>query len=322
MTDAAKALAASTLFEDLDEETLTDIGRLMQREEFAAGTTVFEQDAPGTSMMVVESGLMSSNLAVANGKRQKLIDIEPGDVIGELALLGDGRRGATLEAIEDTVVWSLDRAAFDVLRNDTRHSSARIVERIGLQAVKRLGMLYDYMRGTVDGVGEPASMDLEQFELRDPEPTDYIRSTLFFETFTNEEIEELTADLRTMFVKRGTVLWTSAQKPEAFGVVLRGAVETSIRGETTARRMRLSGPGRGVAVLALLGDNTDFACVESRAREDTVLLIFPWSITHELIERDDRLGRKFSDAIWSDVVRAVQYGEHPLPLAIAHAPAG
>ncbi len=322
MTDAANALRASKLFGDLDEETLVDIGRLMQREEYAAGETVFEQDAPGSSMMIVESGLMSSNLAIANGKRRKLIDVEPGDTIGELALLGDGVRGATLVALEDTVVWSLDRAAFDVLRNDTRHASARIVERIGRQAVERLHALYKALRETVGGDGEPAPIDVDQFELREPEAAEYIQTTLFFEAFTTAEIEEFTEGLDTVFVPRGAVLWSSSQAPHAFGIVLRGAVETSIRGKDRARRMRLSGPGRGVGVIGFLGGDMDSTAVESRAREDTVVLIVPWPRAWELIERDDRLGRKFSDAVWTDVVRAVQYGEHPLPLVLAFASDG
>lgn len=315
---ASRALAASTDFGDFDQEVLDDVARLMQRESYAAGEILFEQGQPGSSLMVIESGLLYAELKGLSGTRTKLEDIGPGQVIGELALLGDGIRTITLEAAEDTIVHALDRAAFDVLRLDTREASARFVDRIGHQAILRMHSLYERLRPALEGAPQRPAGPPAEYEEREPESLHYLQTTLFFEGFREEEIAEVTRDLRQLFVKRGTVLWPGGVKPHAFGVVLRGAIETSIRGEKVARRVRLSGPGRGVGLTMLLGDDVDLHGVESRAREDAVLLEIPWPRVRELLDRDDRIGRKFSDAVWSDAVRAVQYGERPLPLTISH----
>lgn len=315
---AARALAASTDFGDFEDAVLEDVARLMQREVFSAGEILFQQGEPGSSLMVIESGLLYAELKGLSGKRTKLQDIGPNQVIGELALLGDGIRTITLEAGEDTVVHVLDRAAFNVLRMDTREASARFVDRIGHQAVQRMHTLYERLRPALEGAPQRPPGPPAEYEEREPESLHYLQTTLFFEDFTEEEIAEVTTGLRQLFVKRGTVLWQSGEKPHAFGLVLRGAIETSIRGAKVARRVRLSGPGRGVGLTMLLGDDVDLHAVESRAREDAVLLEIPWPKMRELLDRDDRIGRKFSDSVWGDAVRAVQYGERPLPLTIAH----
>jgi hypothetical protein len=62
----------------------------------------------------------------------------------------------------------------------------------------------------------------------------------------------------------------------------------------------------------LLGERAFKQRIQSTAREHTVLLEFPWERVRELVNAEDKLSRRFANALWSDTVRAVQYGERPL----------
>lgn len=76
----------------------------MAREEFAAGSTIIQQSEPGSKFYVLEQGACE---VVVNG--EKVADLEQGKGFGELALMYDSPRAATVRATQAAVVWSLDR---------------------------------------------------------------------------------------------------------------------------------------------------------------------------------------------------------------------
>lgn len=301
------------MFSDMNLELLSDVGRLMSPVTFDANEVVFQQGDAGHSLLVLESGSFQSFLAGAGGKQIKLSEMRPGEVIGELSLLGHGKRTATVRASEPSVCWQLERAAFDVLRNDARTVASEVARRIGWQAVERLLNLYERVGATIVGTPLYDPRAFFDWQERDrPATTEYLASTLFFQNFTVQQVSHLTHGLRQLYCPRDTVVVPSGRVPSALLLVVRGAVETSMRGEHSARRLRLAGPGRAVGQIGLLGDRAYVHRVESRAREHTVLLELPWPRVHELLTAEDKVSRRFANAVWTDTVRAVQYGEHPI----------
>ena len=87
----------------------------------------------------------------------------------------------------------------------------------------------------------------------EPDETAYLETVLFFGRFSAPEIEGLFGDLRRLEAPRGaSVVTTDAEQGPALLIVLRGAVESSIRHGGLAARTRLAGPGRIVGHLNLL----------------------------------------------------------------------
>ncbi|CAG9331746.1 unnamed protein product [Blepharisma stoltei] len=68
---------------------------------------VFEQDQPGNTFFIVASGKLE---VYVNGKKVKTLGA--GDSFGELALLHDSPRSATIQTAERTTLWGLDRKTF------------------------------------------------------------------------------------------------------------------------------------------------------------------------------------------------------------------
>lgn len=313
MIGALQALGDSELFADMPRELLHDVAQLMHPITYDKGQYVCRQGDPGQSLIVIQEGKLEAYLAAPGGGRIKLSEIGPGDVIGELSLLGDGGRTATLVATDRTICWELERPAFDVLRHDSRSSAAEMVRRIGLQAIGRLHSLYGRLAPTIAGE-PPATTHETVIEPREPlEPVEYISTLLFFRDFKEKEVAKFSGPLRQLYVQRDSVLVKAGEAPEALYLVIRGAIETSIRGANSTRRLRLAGPGRLVGHTRVMKDHESTERVESRARENTVLMEIPWDEAERLLMSEDRIARRFSDAFWTDAVRAIQYGEHPIP---------
>jgi CRP-like cAMP-binding protein len=141
--EAATALAASRLFAALPSPILAEVGRLMRPVAFDAGETVFRQGQPGDHLILIESGLFEAALSTPGGRELPLSVIAPGEVVGELSLLGDGRRTSSVRAVEHSQGWLLDRRSFEFLRvSGATAGIAAVAERIGRLAVERLDALY------------------------------------------------------------------------------------------------------------------------------------------------------------------------------------
>lgn len=148
MIDAGRALAASRLFAALPEQVLGDVARLMRPVAFDADEVVFRQGQPGDHLILVESGKFEAWLSTPGGRERMPSVIGSGEVIGELSLLGDGRRTATVRAVESSCGWRLDRQAFEFLRvSGATAGVAAVAERIGRLAVERLRAVPAYGHG-------------------------------------------------------------------------------------------------------------------------------------------------------------------------------
>lgn len=316
MNDAAHALAASSLFATLPKAILADVGRLMRPVEFEPAGIVYREGQPGDHLILVESGRLEAWLSTPGGGEVRLSAIGPGEVTGELALLGDGRRTATIRAIERSRGWLLDRRAFELLRvsGDTSARAAAVAGVIGRLTVERLDTLY--RRTAAELSGEPPSADVLGSPPKIIEPAAdegaYLPTIRFFEHFHPADIDAVAGRLPRLALVRGELLAPAGEPPRALWIVVRGAVETTIRGSTLARRMRLAGPGRAVGHCGLLGPRGSNRRVESRARERAVLIELSWARVDELLAGDDETSHAFAAALWTDTVRALQHGERPL----------
>ena len=81
------------LFSDLDERELRAIADSMKARSFAAGSTVVEEGEAGVGFFVIESG--SAQVTVGG---REVGALGPGDHFGEVALIGDVNRTATITA--------------------------------------------------------------------------------------------------------------------------------------------------------------------------------------------------------------------------------
>ncbi len=105
-SDWASVLAGLPLFSRIGKRKLRKLVRQAQFAEFAPGESVVATDAPADSFYVILGGEAK---AFAKPAARTL---KTGDYFGEMALLDDGRRSATVVATADLHVLRIPRRAF------------------------------------------------------------------------------------------------------------------------------------------------------------------------------------------------------------------
>jgi CRP-like cAMP-binding protein len=96
------ALRQVSLFEDLDASELGQVALLFKQRRFNAGETVVMEGADGAAFFLIESG--EATVSVRGTDRAGL---GPGDHFGEIALIDEGVRSATITATTDLVCYGL-----------------------------------------------------------------------------------------------------------------------------------------------------------------------------------------------------------------------
>jgi len=102
-----------TLFAPLPLDTLLALSRVLATESYVAGETVFADGSPGHCLYLVRSGMLEVR------KNQRMLTrLGPGAYVGEMALIDDAPRSASVVVTEDCTLLRLDRAAFEDLTED------------------------------------------------------------------------------------------------------------------------------------------------------------------------------------------------------------
>lgn len=128
------------LFRNLDEEQYQDVVNAMAEKRVESGTIVIEQGAVGDFFYVVESGTLDCFIS-----GNKVTNYEAGGSFGELALMYNAPRAATIVATSDCVLWALDRVTFRTILMENTSRKRRMYETF-LSEVALLKSLEPYER--------------------------------------------------------------------------------------------------------------------------------------------------------------------------------
>jgi CRP/FNR family cyclic AMP-dependent transcriptional regulator len=102
MSAAADTLKKVPLFAGLDNKQIDRIASSMKERRFSAGETLTEQGSSGVGFFVIEDG--EAEVSV-NGEPKGTVG--PGEYFGEIALLSDSARTATLTAKSDMLCYGM-----------------------------------------------------------------------------------------------------------------------------------------------------------------------------------------------------------------------
>lgn len=95
----AKVLEKVPLFTDLGRRELMRLAATCVERDYSAGTTLVRQGQPGVGLFVIVSGHAKVGQDQAGGMRE-LSQLGPGDVFGEMSLLDDLPRSASVVAMD------------------------------------------------------------------------------------------------------------------------------------------------------------------------------------------------------------------------------
>jgi CRP-like cAMP-binding protein len=108
-TDRIADLAELPFFAGLDREDVEDILRRGSLVSFRAGETLVERGDLGNEMYIILSGAAEVDVG---GRFHR---IEPGDFLGEMAVMAGKKRVATVTAVEDVEALRISAADFEAI---------------------------------------------------------------------------------------------------------------------------------------------------------------------------------------------------------------
>jgi len=111
------------LFEGLSAGELEKVAYICAEKRFSKGQTIAKEGEQGNEFYIITEGFVDVLLGEKpRSTARVVVSLGSGQVIGEMSLLDQGPRSATLRAINDpTVVQVIQREAFEELcQQDTR----------------------------------------------------------------------------------------------------------------------------------------------------------------------------------------------------------
>ena len=101
-TASADVVQEIPLFAGLSPEQVEEVARLFKERRFAAGDTVIREGSGGAAFFLIDRGE-----ATVSVRGEECAWLRPGDSFGELAMIDEGARSATITATTDLVCWGL-----------------------------------------------------------------------------------------------------------------------------------------------------------------------------------------------------------------------
>ena len=109
----------SFIFNSLEDKELQTVIDSFEEKTFPAGKNVITQGEEGDVLYLVDSGeLICEKVFKAGDPPTYLKTYKPGESFGELALLYNAPRAATIRAKTDSTLWALDRECFNNIVKD------------------------------------------------------------------------------------------------------------------------------------------------------------------------------------------------------------
>ena len=135
----------SFLFSSLDPKDLEIVIGAMEEKRFKSGEDVITQGDKGDCLYFVEEGNLECYKKFSKDTEPVLVKkYEPGDSFGELALLYNAPRAATIRAVsEEVITWVLDRETFNNIVKDAAQKKREKFENF-LKKVEILSTIDSY----------------------------------------------------------------------------------------------------------------------------------------------------------------------------------
>lgn len=127
--DVLDSLRAIPLFSRVSEGDLEELATHLIERRFPKNATVVEEGLPGDYMYVIREGRVKVTKASEDGREKIMNFLESGAFFGDMALLGDETRSASVKTLEASVLLALSRRDFiDLIRQSPDLSLAVIEE--------------------------------------------------------------------------------------------------------------------------------------------------------------------------------------------------
>jgi CRP-like cAMP-binding protein len=133
-------LAGVELFEGLTKEEIEKVCSLCKKRQYKENEIIAAQDTPGMEMYIIQEGFVEVSVQRRGGSAGKVIvNLGIGQTVGEMSLIDQGLRSATIKAINTpTIVQVIAQADFEKLCEEDNHIGYIVMRNIASDLSFRL----------------------------------------------------------------------------------------------------------------------------------------------------------------------------------------
>jgi CRP/FNR family transcriptional regulator len=133
-----QALKQQSLFSDIDIEGLEKLSKIVKKFSLKKGEQLFKEKDDTRGVFLLHSGKVEISRVTADGWRQTLTVVTPGDFFGELSILERRHHVASAVAVEDAELFLIPKEEFDRLMEQDTRLACYILKKIAMEMSKKL----------------------------------------------------------------------------------------------------------------------------------------------------------------------------------------
>lgn len=133
----------------LRDEDLSDLRKILEIRDVAAGTEVVKQGEPGDGWFLIREGELSASREVEGGGTRVLGVMKPPQCFGEIAIVEERPRSASVQASTDCVLLHFPLEGFRELADAGRPVAFRLVLGIARSLSERTRKLTEALDGAM-----------------------------------------------------------------------------------------------------------------------------------------------------------------------------
>lgn len=133
-----QALKQQSLFSDIDSEGLEKLSKIVKKLSLKKGEQLFKEKDDTRGLYLLHSGKIEISRVTADGWRQTLTVVIPGDFFGELSILEKRQHVASAVAVEDVELFLIPKEDFERLMDEETKLACYILKKIAMEMSKKL----------------------------------------------------------------------------------------------------------------------------------------------------------------------------------------
>jgi CRP/FNR family transcriptional regulator len=186
------------LFSDLTPEELEKVADITYQAHYDKNEVLFLEGDPGDAFYIISQGLVKVFTTNENGKEKTLSLLGRKDFFGEMALLDDGTRSASVKAVEDSEVLVIEREKFRELISLNPNISLKIIAVLS-QRLRRANSQIQEL--TFSSVRERLENKLQELAQKYGRKREQAPGVLITKKITHQELADLIGTTRVTTTK-------------------------------------------------------------------------------------------------------------------------
>jgi CRP/FNR family cyclic AMP-dependent transcriptional regulator len=146
-----QVLATSPIFRRGQPAALAALAKQATPFDYPTGSFLMRQGEPATHVLVLTAGEVAIVSPIRGGGEQVHTIVGAGQLIGELALLNDGRRTAGARATSPTTAWAIGREPFWGFLEANPTASSALLRQVAARLADREALIDDLLSLDVKG---------------------------------------------------------------------------------------------------------------------------------------------------------------------------